>query len=437
PEHTTALKTFYPTSVLITGFDIIFFWVARMLMMGLRFMGDVPFKTVYIHALVRDPLGQKMSKSKGNVIDPLELMERFGTDAFRFTLAALAAQGRDIRMGEERVEGYRNFCNKLWNAARFILMQKGQAYGEIEPKQLSLADKWIRHRLQQTIRAVTAHLTEYAYDAAARTLYQFVWREFCDWYIETVKSRLQPQTPAAARAATYATLIETFETLCRLLHPFMPFITEELWQQVQATRDTGHGTRDQATVSPGSIVIAPWPVALKHPLFMREAKTFQLIADVVSAIRTIRSEHRIAPARRIAVVLKTTDPAAHKALGTQGHYLRALARLDRMELRVTPVREGPVAAAVVGPVEIYVPLVGLIDLNAEQVRLQKEVARAERLRDALRAKLADGRFATRAPADIVAEERERLRQAETELEQLRQALTRLAAPPPEAAAGAA
>src|SRR5438105_9478493 len=231
PDETPELKKFYPTSTLVTGFDILFFWVARRLMTGLKFMGQEPFRDVYIHALVRDAEGQKMSKSKGNVIDPLEVMNKYGTDALRFTLAAMASPGRDIKLSEERIEGYRNFANKLWNAARFILMNLDGPRAEAPLADRPIADRWIMSRLHRCIGEVNRSLEEYRFDEAANTVYHFIWHEYCDWYLEFAKLDLASKD-AAATACTRATLVESFETLLRLLHPFMPFITEEIWQAI-------------------------------------------------------------------------------------------------------------------------------------------------------------------------------------------------------------
>src|SRR5713226_2687365 len=280
PESTPELKVFYPTSVLSTGFDILFFWVARMAMLGIKFMGDVPFHHVYIHALVRDAEGQKMSKSKGNVVDPLSVMEKYGTDAFRFTLAALATQGRDIVLTEERIEGYRNFANKIWNAARLVLTNlEGYDPALARRGTPSVADRWITRRLT----------------AAASAVYQFLWHEYCDWYLEIAKRSLyQPENPEA-RAVTQRTLVETLETTLRLLHPFMPFISEELWQRLPHQGE--------------SIMIAPFPKASRKGRDPEAERLMAPVLDFVSAIRTIRSESRISPALELAVSVKPSGPA--------------------------------------------------------------------------------------------------------------------------------
>ena len=252
PEQTPELKTYYPTSTLVTGLDILFFWVARMIMMGLKFMGDVPFRDVYIHALVRDAEGQKMSKSKGNVIDPLHVMEQFGTDALRFTLASMASPGRDIKLAEERIEGYRNFANKIWNAARFSLMNLDGPRTATAPSERTFPDRWILSRLNQTIQLVTSELEAYRFDRAANALYQFIWHEYCDWYLELIKPTLQNSASPDA-PGTRQTLVDTLETTMRLLHPFMPFLTEEIWQTLPHQGDEHHGSELSRHLTPSGI----------------------------------------------------------------------------------------------------------------------------------------------------------------------------------------
>ena len=293
PERTPELATFYPTSCLVTGFDILFFWVARMMMMGLHFMEDVPFREVYIHALVRDAQGQKMSKSKGNVIDPLTVIDQYGTDAFRFTLAAFAAQGRDIKLAEERIAGYRNFANKVWNAARFTLMNlEGFDPDTIGYDDLKLAksDQWILHRLNETSRETGEALTAYRFNDAASTLYRFTWSEFCDWYVELSKKDLYGDDPERKRVAQYV-LWYTLEHLLRLLHPIMPFITEEIWQALPGTK------------SSASIMLAPYPEPCANRAYPEEAADMERVMAVINGIRNVRGEMEVAPSREIAVIL--------------------------------------------------------------------------------------------------------------------------------------
>src|SRR5262245_19460565 len=300
PEETADLKTFYPTSVLVTGYDIIFFWVARMAMLGLKFMAEVPFRDVFLHTIVRDPEGQKMSKTKGNVVDPLLFMEQYGTDAFRFTLAALSVPGvRDIRIAEERVEGYRNFANKVWNAARFVLANLDGYDPRLAGKSApSVADRWIRSRLAATTRTVRASLDRYRFNDAASAVYQFLWHEFCDWYLEIAKRSLYQTDDPGARARTQKTLVETLEATLRLLHPFMPFITEEIWQRLPHEGP--------------SIMIAPFPKAGRGATDAAAEAEMDTVVALASAIRTVRSESRVPPAAEVTVTVR--PPAADGAV---------------------------------------------------------------------------------------------------------------------------
>ncbi|OGL07554.1 MAG: valine--tRNA ligase [Candidatus Rokubacteria bacterium RIFCSPLOWO2_02_FULL_72_37] len=397
PDDTPELRRYYPTSVLVTGFDILFFWVARMAMLGLRFMGEVPFHDVYIHALVRDAEGQKMSKSKGNVIDPLVVMDKYGTDAFRFTLIALAAQGRDIRLAEERIEGYRNFANKLWNAARLVLANL-DGYGAARARRTRRqeADAWIESRLSATIVAVRGHLRRYRFNDAASAIYQFVWHEFCDWYLEIAKLSLyRPENPAQ-RLRTQHTLVGVLETTLRLLHPFMPFITEELWQRLPHTG--------------ASIMVAPFPTraAMRHA--PEAERAMSAVMDVITAVRAIRGEMRISPAQALTVILRPA-PDAVSLLKGHASLVESLAR-GRVTIDPTATRPRNSALAVVGETELYVELEGIVDLAAERHRLEKEIRKVAESAEFLRAKLARPEFVERAPAEIVAKERERLGQQE-------------------------
>ena len=397
PDDTPELRRYYPTSVLVTGFDILFFWVARMAMLGLRFMGEVPFHDVYIHALVRDAEGQKMSKSKGNVIDPLVVMDKYGTDAFRFTLIALAAQGRDIRLAEERIEGYRNFANKLWNAARLVLANL-DGYGAARARRTRRqeADAWIESRLSATIVAVRGHLRRYRFNDAASAIYQFVWHEFCDWYLEIAKLSLyRPENPAQ-RLRTQHTLVTVLETTLRLLHPFMPFITEELWQRLPHTG--------------ASIMVAPFPTraAMRHA--PEAERAMSAVMDVITAVRAIRGEMRISPAQALTVILRPA-PDAVSLLKGHASLVESLAR-GRVTIDPTATRPRNSALAVVGETELYVELEGIVDLAAERQRLEKEIRRAAETIEFLRGKLARPEFLERAPAEIVDKERERLGEQE-------------------------
>jgi valyl-tRNA synthetase len=398
PDDTPELRTFYPTSLLVTSFDIIFFWVARMAMFGLYVMKAVPFHDVYIHALVRDAEGQKMSKSKGNVVDPLELMTKYGTDAFRFTLVALAAQGRDIRLSDERVEGYRNFANKLWNAARLVLSNlDGYDAGAARRAKPDLAARWIDSRLQATIAAVRGHLKGYRFNDAAGAIYQFVWGEFCDWYLEIAKLALYRADDPSRRLMTQHTLVTTLEATLRLLHPFMPFITEEIWQRLPHEGD--------------SIMIAPYPKPVRRRADAEAEAEMAVVMGIVTAIRNIRGEMRVAPGVALSAIVKPGPEAPIALVRTNAALIETLARAT---VTVDPDASRPRSSAlgVVGDIELYVALEGVVDLGAERQRLQKEIKRAEEAIAFGRAKLARPEFAERAPAEIVDKEREKVAQQE-------------------------
>ncbi|MBI3091608.1 MAG: valine--tRNA ligase [Candidatus Tectomicrobia bacterium] len=402
PEQTPELKKFYPTTVLVTAFDILFFWVARMAMMGLKFMGDVPFRDVYIHALVRDLEGQKMSKSKGNVIDPLVIIDKYGADAFRFTLAILAAQGRDVKLSEERIEGYRHFANKIWNAARFVLRAieddpsgdgGGQAVGQgdlltgLDRAALEVSDRWILSRLNRLIGVVQTGLEEYKFNDAAAGIYQFFWHEFCDWYIELVKPRLNGEN-AAAKQTAQAVLAHVLETSLRLLHPFMPFISEELWQQTPHTGD--------------SVSLAPFPTSEERWLDGEAEAEMELLMGVISGIRNVRSEFNVKPALVLPrVVISCDTPGGLAALRRAAEPIKTLARIETLDLGEHLPRPGTCGTAVVGRVEAFVPFEGLINIEEEAARLQKELRKVDQEIAQLDRKLANQEFISKAPAEII------------------------------------
>jgi len=417
PEKTETLKKFYPTSCLVTGFDILFFWVARMMMMGLKFMGEVPFREVYIHALVRDAQGQKMSKSKGNVIDPLSVIDEYGTDAFRFTLAAFAAMGRDIKLSTERIAGYKAFANKLWNAARFALMnlEGFDAAGlDLAAHDLSLADRWILSRLAAAAQETNAALADYKFNDAASTLYAFTWNEFCDWYIELVKDDLYGQD-AAARTRAQAVLYTVLEQLLRLLHPFMPFITEEIWQALPGERPCA------------SVMLADYPTGAGIPVDAAGAARMELVMEVVKAIRNIRGEMDVPPGKQIAVVLDCRSAESLSVLQGGERYVRALARVGELTCGVGIERPGQAATQVAGDVEILVPLAGLIDVAAEETRLTKEIAKVEKDVELFEKKLANEAFVAKAPPQVLEKDRGKLAEAREKLGILQQSLEKIRA----------
>jgi valyl-tRNA synthetase len=412
PRDTPELKTFYPTSCLVTAYDILFFWVARMMMLGLHFMEEIPFRDVYIHALVRDMEGQKMSKSKGNVVDPLDVMEQFGTDALRFTLAALAAQGREIRLSNDRIEGYRNFANKLWNAARFVLSNlDGYRPALARKAPPTLAERWILSRLHRTISDTRQALQKYRFNDAASAVYQFLWHDYCDWYLEWSKLTLYRGEDPAARARTQATLLEVLETTLRLLHPFMPFITEEIWQRLPKGRS-----------APESIMIARYPrMQKRHRDVSAEADIWPVMA-VISGIRNIRSEFQIPPARALSVVIKPTSGG--EALGSE---LAAIGALAKAEARIDPgaVRAGDQVLKVVDGAELHISLAGVVDVEAERGRLGRELRKVEEELQRIEAKLGREDFRLRAPAEVVAREEVRRAESVALREKLRDGLAQL------------
>ncbi|MBI2460502.1 MAG: valine--tRNA ligase [Candidatus Rokubacteria bacterium] len=413
PQETPDLRTFYPTSCLVTAYDILFFWVARMAMMGLKFMGEVPFHDVYIHALVRDFEGKKMSKSRGNVIDPLEVMDRYGTDALRFTLVALAAQGREIRLAEERIEGYRNFANKLWNAARFVLGSlEGYRPARARVAAPTLAERWIRSRLARTVIAVRKALGAYRFNEAAGAIYQFLWHELCDWYLEWSKLTVYRAEDPAARALAQRTLAEVLEATLRLLHPFMPFVTEELWQRLPRPRS-----------APASITLARFPRVRRGDLDpAAEAEMGRLMA-IVSAIRNIRSEVGLPPNHVLPAIIRPLDAAAAAPLAGAVPEINALARAGA---RVDPAATRPArsALALVEGVELYVPLAG-VDLGGERQRLDRELRRVEAELARLETKLGREEFRAKAPGEVVAREEERRAEQERIRQRLRESRARL------------
>ena len=412
PGETADLKTFYPTSCLVTGPDILFFWVARMIMLGMKSVGEVPFRDVYIHAIVRDAEGQKMSKSKGNVADPLVVMERFGTDAFRFTLAALTAQGRDIRIAEERIEGYRNFANKLWNASRLVLSNlEGYDARLARRGTPSVADRWILSRLAATVGTVRRALDGYRFNEAASGIYQFLWHELCDWYLEIAKRSLYQTEDPVARAVTQRTLIEALETTLRLLHPFMPFISEEIWQRLPHEGS--------------SIMIAPFPKPSRKRRDPEAERRMQPVIDIVGAIRTIRSESRIPPSAELSVTIK---PATREVEAIASEASILIGALAKSAITVSPgaARPAQSAHALAGDAEVFVHLAGVVDLAAERNRLAKEIEKAEKEIAFLEGKLGRPDFVERAPAEIVERERGRLGEQRQIREKLSSSLAALA-----------
>ncbi len=403
PDDTEELRVFYPTSALFTSFDIIFFWVARMIMMGLKFMGDVPFRDVYIHALIRDARGQKMSKSKGNVIDPLVMMERYGTDALRFTLAVLAAQGRDIKLAEERIEGYRNFANKLWNLARFTMMHLDDEEVNVSPgpENYSMADRWILTRLKASRDRVVSALEGYQFDVAAKTLYGFIWHELCDWYVEAIKPDLKGEKGELRRKTSQAVLLKVLADTLKLLHPFMPFITDEIHFCLTDREE--------------SLVTETYPEPREN--YPESARKMETVMDVIRCVRNIRVEFNIPHGIELECVVLARKTTTKTAIEEGTEYIKALSRVK--EVRFITEKERPekgvfnVARGVEGDaVEVFVPLKGYVDVRAEVERLERELEKVEDELSEVRKRLENENFLKKAPPHVV--EKERTRSAELE-----------------------
>ena len=454
PQQTHELKTFYPTSVLITGFDIIFFWVARMIMMGLKFMSDVPFHKVYIHGLVRDADGQKMSKSKGNVLDPIDIIDgisleelikkrttglmqpemapkietatrkqypdgikAYGTDALRFSFAAQASTGRDIKFDLNRIEGYRNFCNKLWNAARFVLMntEDKTIAKKINKQKLTLADRWILSKQQEVIDLTHKHLKNYRFDLAAQALYEFTWHEFCDWYVELCKPTLfKDDVNEGIKQNSRRVLLELLETLLRLLHPITPFLTEEIWQPVAK----------QLEISGDTISLQPFPLSNNDFVDVDSLKELEWSKEFINGVRKIRAEMDIAPGKPLKVLLQNWSKQDQIYFDNSQQYIYTLAKLEELQwLKNETAPES--ATTLVGEMKILIPLAGLIDKDAEISRLKKEIKKLESNLEKSNAKLNNLNFADKAPKDVVEKEQSRVNEMQKSRVQLREQLEKI------------
>ncbi len=453
PDETEELATFHPASVLVTGFDIIFFWVARMIMMTLHFRKEVPFHTVYVHGLVRDGEGQKMSKSKGNVIDPIDLIDGidletlvekrtagmmqpkmadriakqtrrnfpegipgFGTDALRFTFYSLASTGRDIKFDINRMEGYRNFCNKLWNAARYVLANCEDVSFDSGDAELSLPDRWIMSRLERSTRDVEQAIDNYRFDLASQALYEFVWNEFCDWYLELSKPVLWDADSQPARAlGTQRTLLQVLETTLRLLHPMMPFITEEIWQTVGPLAGR-----------PGStIMLQPWPQPDPGRLDEEAEAEVGWLQGVIVAIRTIRGEAQLGPAKTLDVLIRNATEVDETRFQRNAPLLQKLAKVDSVTLLKPADEVPPALSALHQQLEVLVPMAGVVDIEAEKARLEKELEKHRKEMDRLQTKLSNPNFVDRAPSDVVENERSKQRAAQDAFDKVGEQLARL------------
>jgi len=416
PDETPELAKYYPTSVLVTGFDIIFFWVARMIMTGVKFMKDIPFLDVYIHALVRDEHGQKMSKSKGNVIDPLVMIDKYGTDAFRFTLAAFAAQGRDIILSEKRIEGYSSFCNKIWNATRFILMNLGDDFKpqKLEFNKLEVFDKWILHTLNDTVKNVQEALEQYRFNEAANLIYEFWWGEFCDWYLELVKQRLYAKVNISAESNQSAKQVLFFvlHKMLLIMHPFMPFITEEIWSRIKAEGDT-------------DIIVSQWPDFENTLVFTEDADYTLKFKEIIYKIRNIRGEMNIPPDKKASVVFKTKNSLMIKIIETESVHIQALAKVENVKIDSDYNPDKTDASAVMQDLEIFLPLSGLIDIEKETARLEKEISKIKFDLEKVVAKLTSESFTGKAPEEIIEKEKNKQKEYLEILGKLEESLSKI------------
>jgi len=449
PDDLETFRTYHPTDVLVTGFDIIFFWVARMIMMTLKFTGQVPFRKVYIHGLIRDEHGQKMSKSKGNVLDPIDLIDgieldalvakrtgdmmqpelasriakmtresfpngipAYGTDALRFTFYSLASTGRDIIFDLGRIEGYRNFCNKIWNASRYVLMnseQKTLDHDAIREQRLTVADRWILSRLNQAVAEVHQGMAGYRFDLVSQAIHSFFWDEFCDWYLELSKPVLwdEEENPAQAQA-TRMVLLTVLEQSLRLLHPFMPFISEEIWQRIAPLLG----------VEGATVMLQPYPLAEATARDEQAEAEVTWLKGVIVAIRNIRGEMDISPARAIPVLLRNGSDDDRALLQRNQAYLTRLAKLESIQWLEAEAQPPAAATQLLGEMEILVPLAGLIDVAAEVTRLEKEIAKLRGMLEGINKKLANASFVANAPEAVVAKEREKQAGLQAALEAL-------------------
>ncbi|MEW6079182.1 MAG: valine--tRNA ligase [Thermodesulfobacteriota bacterium] len=415
PDATPLLKAYFPTSVLVTGFDILFFWVARMMMMGLHFMKDVPFHDVYIHALVRDEEGKKMSKSTGNVIDPIQVIDVYGADALRFTLAAFAAQGRDIKLSESRIEGYRHFINKLWNAARFSLMHIDESSARGALDQLGLADRWILSRLAAVRGEVTDALDHYRFNDAAGALYRFAWHEFCDWYLEAVKPDLYGKESDLRRDASRRVLWRVLRDMLVMLHPFIPFVTEEIWHILPGTG--------------GSIMSAAFPPAGEEKDGLQQEpgaeSEMALVMDVITGIRNVRGEMNISPGKNLAVCAHADNQAVSDRIAANRDMIINLARLESLIIQPTAEKPKFAATSVVRGITIYVLLEGVIDIDKEKGRIGKEMAKIGKEIEAAARKLNNHDFLKKAPEEVIARARENNRELQERKDKLQATLDKL------------
>ncbi len=414
PDDTPELRYFYPTDTLVTGPDIIFFWVARMVMAGMEFMKDIPFKDVYLNGIVRDHLGRKMSKSLGNGIDPVEVIEKYSADAMRFTLIMLSSEGQDINLAESHFEMGRNFSNKIWNAFRFLALNMDEPRDNYRDYQAhyQLMDRWILSRLQRAIAGVGGNLDNFRINDSLNAVYRFFWHEFCDWYLELIKPRLSADAAPEERATALSIATHVMKTSMSLLHPYIPFITEEIWHRLKSGDEE-------------SIVVSPWPEVVEELIDQEAEARMRFLQETIGAVRNIRSELNVPPAKWATLKFKTDEAEKDALLNRYAAYLRQLARVERIEKIPAEEKVAAAAVAVVDGVELFVPLAGLIDISAEKKRLEKEIGRLEGQIAGLEKKLSNEQFLTRAPERVVQQERKKLQSFRDKLTKLKNNLAQL------------
>lgn len=422
PESTAEIKKYYPTSVLVTGFDIIFFWVARMIMQGIKFMDEVPFRDVYIHGLIRDEQGQKMSKTRGNAIDPLDVADEYGADSLRFSLTALATQGRDIKLSMSVIEGYRNFMNKIWNASRFLIMNLDDynASGAISNKDLSTYDKWIITKLNKTIKEVETYFDEYEFDKAASSIYQFIWAEYCDWYIEAVKPVLYGGDEAA-KERTKNVLVTVLKTALQLLHPIAPFITEELFQRL---REFGVELRAVDGGNAQSIVISSFPEFREDQVYNSAHSEIEFMKSIVAGIRNLRAVVGLHPSEKVSVLFYPDNETASNQIEANRDFVTKLASLAEFEI-TTDAKPKKAIAQVIPGVEIFLPVEGLIDVDKESERIKKELEKIHKDLERTEKKLSNASFLERAPEDVVEKEKGKFEELSLQRKKMEEVLQKL------------
>ncbi|HHT9151969.1 MAG TPA: class I tRNA ligase family protein, partial [Candidatus Hypogeohydataceae bacterium YC40] len=419
PEEAPELKTYYPTSVLVTGRDILYFWVARMVMMGLEMLGEEPFGKVYIHGTILDEQGRRMSKSLGNGIDPLEMIERYGTDAVRMSLLLLTTEGQDIKLSETKFGMGRNFTNKIWNAARFVIMQFNQSEIDqppypVEGVSMAFEDRWILSRLSNAVTSTTEALEHFKFNEALQTVYDFFWHDLCDWYLEIIKPRLYEPENQADKKSALSTLFNVFHNTLRLLHPFAPFLTEEIWSSV---------SKKGTILLEENLIIAKWPEA--GPKDLEIEKTMELLQELVKAVRNIRRNFNIPDRQSLKAIISSPGVSEAESLKNFSNFLKQRAYLEELAIGLNLVRPDSSASAVVGAFQLFIPLAGIIDVEAEKIRQDKQLHQLEEYLQKVKKKLSSKNFLEKAPPEVVEKEQTKEKELDEQIRRLRLVLAEL------------